>query len=128
MAILKMTASIDIEYRAGKGVSGADLTRQLDWAMAHLAAEGLLTGELDATVETHNVRIAGETSYAVGDIVSMEKWDKTEPPHKRMGRCEVTAVAYGQKCESGVMVQVVSPRGEHRTLDSHWLVPVRDIR
>lgn len=124
MAVLKMTASIDIEYRTGKGVTAADLQRQLEWAISHLAGEGLLTGELDATVKTYSVRTHGEFIYKVGDPVSMAEWDKHAGRHAKMGRCRITAIAEGQRCESGVMVEVEAADGVRRSVDSHWLIPV----
>lgn len=124
MPKLNITASIDIVYRTGRGVTAADLKRQLEWAISHLAGEGLLSGELDATVDTYNVRIPGEIIYAVGDPVSMAEWDKYAGPRAKMGQCRVTAIANGQRCESGVMVEVESAEGVRRAVDSHWLRPV----
>lgn len=62
-------------------------------------------------------------AYDVGDTVSLEKWDATEPPHKRMGICKVTGTWSGCS-ESGVIVEVTAPCGRTKELDSHWLTPV----
>ena len=61
-------------------------------------------------------------AYDIGDTVSLEKWDKTEPPYKRMGVCTVTGTWSGV-CESGVIVEVTAADGRTKALDSHWLVP-----
>ena len=62
-------------------------------------------------------------AYAVGDTVSLEKWDATEPPYKRMGICKVTGTWSGC-CESGIVVEVTDSSGRTKELDSHWLRPV----
>ena len=62
-------------------------------------------------------------AYDVGDTVSLEKWDATEPPYKRMGVCTVTGTWPGL-CESGIVVEVTDPHGRTKELDSHWLRPV----
>ena len=81
----------------------------------------MLTGELDATIDEYNVRIPGEIIYKVGDRVSLAEWDKYARTGIKMGMCKVAAIATGQRCESGVMVEVVSADGIRRTVDSHWL-------
>ena len=62
-------------------------------------------------------------AYDIGDVVSLEKWDKTEPPHKRLGTCTVTG-AWRGVCESGVVIEVTAADGRTKALDSRWLVPV----
>lgn len=62
-------------------------------------------------------------AYDVGDTVSLEKWDATEPPHKHMGICKVTDTWSGCS-ESGIIVEVTDPCGRTKELDSHWLTPV----
>ena len=61
------------------------------------------------------------TGYAPGDKVSLARWDKTEPPRKRLGVCTVVDVETGCVCESGEMVTVQSEDGRQVTLDAHWL-------
>ena len=63
--------------------------------------------------------------FAAGDLVSLERWDATEPPWGKLGVCRVVSVENParQHCESGVMVTVESKDGKQRKLDSHWLKP-----
>lgn len=57
----------------------------------------------------------------VNDIVSMERWDATEPPGKRMGPSRVSGIKEA-RCESGWMVAVESLRdGGRMWLDSNWI-------
>ena len=60
----------------------------------------------------------------VGDIVSLERWDATEPPKKRLGECRVTAIR-NEQSQSGVVADVVNSRGvAHKGLDIAWLMPI----
>lgn len=59
--------------------------------------------------------------FRVNDIVSMERWDATEPPGKRMGPSRVSGLRE-DRCESGWMVAVESLKdGRRMWLDSNWI-------
>lgn len=57
----------------------------------------------------------------VNDIVSMERWDATEPPEKRMGPSRVSGLREA-RCESGWMVAVESLKdGSQMLVDANWI-------
>lgn len=56
-----------------------------------------------------------------GDTVSLRRWDKYEPPRRRLGECVVISTEQVRNCESGIMVTVRNKKGWETTLDSNWL-------
>lgn len=62
----------------------------------------------------------------IGDLVSVERWDKSERPGNQLGSpARVAAIATGQFSETGVMVTVVGTSWRSRTLDMNWLAPLK---
>jgi hypothetical protein len=62
--------------------------------------------------------------YAPGDVVSLEAYDRTNPPKKRHGTGTVLSVSQvGRACESGWMVALRTPRTRRIELDAGWLEP-----
>ena len=65
--------------------------------------------------------------YSQGDKVSVEQWDITEPPHKRLGSPAEVMLTEKARCESGIMVTVKGAnKGTLTRLDSNWLLPLGD--
>lgn len=66
--------------------------------------------------------------YSQGDKVSVEQWDITEPPHKRLGSPAEVLMTEKARCESGIMVTVqgCNKRIGPMRLDSNWLLPLGD--
>lgn len=63
---------------------------------------------------------------ALGDLVSVARWDATEPPYKRIGDpCVVVGVS-GGACESQRVI-IKTPKGDNRILDRNWLAPYIDF-
>lgn len=57
----------------------------------------------------------------VGDIVSLDRWDATEPAYRRLGDCRIIAINEEDNCGSGVMVTLQPKDGFKVELDSEWL-------
>lgn len=56
----------------------------------------------------------------VGEKVSMEKWNQTVPPNKRvLGPCTIIDKKYTQSCQSGVMYELDK---YPNWLDEAWLI------
>jgi len=67
-------------------------------------------------------------TYTVGDLVSIDLWDATNPPWSRLGTpCLVLSVELCPNSESGSMVTVESKNGTQIRVDSNWLRPYRTI-
>lgn len=64
--------------------------------------------------------------YSQGDKVSVEQWDVSEPPHKRLGSPAEVLMTEKARCESGIMVTVRGANGGQMRLDSNWLLPLGD--
>lgn len=63
--------------------------------------------------------------YSQGDKASVEQWDSSLPPNKRLGSpAEVLFTEKVRNCESGIMVTVRGANGATLRLDSNWLLPV----
>lgn len=64
--------------------------------------------------------------YSQGDKVSVELWDSSLPPNKRLGSpAEVMLTEKVRNCESGIMVTVKGANaGAVLRLDSNWLLPL----
>jgi hypothetical protein len=71
------------------------------------------------------LRVVGSTAwFGVGDDVSVERWDKTERPEKRIGSpAKVIALETDKYCETGIMVTVLGTSGKVLTVDMNWLRP-----
>lgn len=62
--------------------------------------------------------------WKVGDQVSLDKWDATEPPWNQIGPATITKIEVGkQHCQSGIMATVRNAKGSEQTLDIAWLEP-----
>lgn len=60
----------------------------------------------------------------VGDLVSVERWDKTERQPNRVGTpATVTLLETGEYSETGIMVTVVGTSGKTLRVDMNWLHP-----
>lgn len=60
--------------------------------------------------------------WKVGDKVSMDQWDATEPPWNQIGNATITKIEVGeQHSQSGVMITVRNAKGSEQRLDSSWL-------
>jgi hypothetical protein len=59
--------------------------------------------------------------FAVGETVSLERWNRYERKPHRLFNCIVTAIEPA-RCESGWMVTVAAIDGRTQTLDSNWLL------
>jgi hypothetical protein len=65
--------------------------------------------------------------YSQGDKVSVEQWDITEPPNKRLGSPAEVMLTEKARSESGIMVTVKGAnKGTLTRLDSNWLIPLGD--
>lgn len=62
--------------------------------------------------------------YKPGDLVSLERWDRSERPANKKGSPgRVTEIGTTQNCESGYMVRGISDKGTKFFLDANWLEP-----
>jgi hypothetical protein len=64
-----------------------------------------------------------EAPFEVGDLVRLDLWDETVPPHSQYGLCRVTQVSEA-RCQTGWLVAFASVRnGARGELDAAWLQP-----
>ncbi len=55
----------------------------------------------------------------------MDRWDKHDPPAKRIGSPAIVQSVSQEVCESGYMVKVLGPSGREVCIDANWLAPLR---
>ncbi len=65
--------------------------------------------------------------FQTNDRVSLERWDRSNPPYDLvMGECVVVSVS--RKCsESGWMVVLRNSAGRRIELDQNWVWPLVEI-
>lgn len=59
--------------------------------------------------------------FKVGEKVSLDRWDATEPPWNQIGNAKIMKITTGQRCESGIMATVRNAKGSEQELDIAWL-------
>jgi hypothetical protein len=81
------------------------------------------TDDLFPEIVTAHGSCAPLTEYApaVGAVVSMKRWDATEPPRNKMGQCTVVDVERRFGCQTGIMLTLRNAVGKEVTLDSAWV-------
>lgn len=58
---------------------------------------------------------------SLGQLVSVARWDKHDPPPKRLGDPATVLGVRKAVCESGFMVTIRGASGREQTLDANWL-------
>lgn len=64
-----------------------------------------------------------EPKYKVGDLVSVERWDKYERPPNKIGSPGTIRFGETAQCESGFMYSVSGVTGKTLYCDENWLLP-----
>lgn len=59
--------------------------------------------------------------FKVGEKVSLDRWDATEPPWNQIGDATITKITTGQYSETGIMATVRNAKGSEQEFDIAWL-------